>query len=126
MKKAVFVLTLLAAGAVCFAQLRGNMASYGGSALFNETNRINGPQTVHDSASVSLGVYDKLFFPALAIISPPQSTAALARINGSFDFIGLSLYSPTGDAPAEAKTVFDAAFIRTRGFAPYTGVGIKL
>jgi hypothetical protein len=50
----------------------------------------------------------------------------MARINGSFDFLGLSIMTPTGNAPAGEQTKFDAAFIRAWGFAPHIGIGIKL
>jgi opacity protein-like surface antigen len=212
MKKAFFVTAFLAAEAVCFAQPRGNIEFYGGSALFNETSGLNGTETVYDSVSVSLGIsggvsftdfiglkayldflipvlynagtdggntihkddyrfllgMDELFGVAFNVIKTERLTVPLilglhgklffssigdyftaatnsgigvgvgieyavtqkvyllARINGSFDFIGLSLRAPDGDAPAEAQTRFDAAVIRTWGFAPHIGVGIKL
>jgi opacity protein-like surface antigen len=50
----------------------------------------------------------------------------LTRINGSFDFLGLSLMTPTGNAPAGEQTKFDVAFIHTWGFSPHIGIGIKL
>jgi opacity protein-like surface antigen len=212
MKKAFFVTALLAASTVCFAQLRGNIEFYGGSALFNETSGLNGPETIYDSISVSagisgsvsfsdfiglkayldflipisynaspygentihkddyrfllgmdelfgvvfnvikterltvpiiLGLHGKLFFSSIGDYfttaansgigagigveyAVTQNVYLLARVNGSFDFIGLSLHTPTGNAPAEAQIRFDAALIRTWGFAPHIGVGIKL
>jgi hypothetical protein len=50
----------------------------------------------------------------------------LARINGSFDFLGFSIMTPTGNARAGEQTKFDAAFIRTWSLAPHIGIGIKL
>jgi opacity protein-like surface antigen len=212
MKKIFCVTALLAASTACFAQVRGNIEFYGGSALFNETSGLNGPETVYDSVSVSLGIsggvsftgfiglkacldflipisynaspygentihkddyrfllgmdelfgvvfnvikterltvplilglHGKLFFFSIGDYftatansgigscigveyAVTQNVYILARVNGSFDFIGLSLRTPTGNAPAEAQTRFDAAFIRTWGLAPHIGVGIKL
>ncbi|GHU96792.1 hypothetical protein FACS189483_00750 [Spirochaetia bacterium] len=50
----------------------------------------------------------------------------LARVNGSFDFLGFSIKSPTGNnSNKNEQTKFDAAFIHTWGFAPHLGIGFR-
>jgi hypothetical protein len=51
----------------------------------------------------------------------------LARVNGSFDFLGFSIRKPTGNnSNGNEQTGVDMALIRTWVFAPHIGVGIKL
>ncbi|GHU92709.1 hypothetical protein FACS189479_02450 [Spirochaetia bacterium] len=44
----------------------------------------------------------------------------LARVNGSFDFLGFSIMTPPEGGPK-----FDMALIRTWGFAPHLGIGFR-
>jgi opacity protein-like surface antigen len=44
----------------------------------------------------------------------------LARVSGSFDFLGFSIM-----APPEGGPEFDMALIRTWGFAPHIGIGFR-
>ncbi|GMO49309.1 MAG: hypothetical protein Ta2G_06110 [Termitinemataceae bacterium] len=44
----------------------------------------------------------------------------LARVNGSFDFLGFSILTPPEGGPK-----FDLALIRTWGFAPHLGIGFR-
>jgi opacity protein-like surface antigen len=51
----------------------------------------------------------------------------LARVNGSFDFLGFSIRKPAGNnSNGNEQTGFNMALIRTWVFAPHIGVGIKL
>ncbi|GHU25772.1 hypothetical protein FACS1894172_06850 [Spirochaetia bacterium] len=44
----------------------------------------------------------------------------LARVNGSFDFLGFSIMTPP-----DGGSKFDMALIRTWGFAPHIGIGLR-
>jgi hypothetical protein len=211
-KKCLFLSVFLLMVSFCFAQIKRNVEVYGGAALFDETSRMNGPETVYKSASVSAGISGGIYFNAfiglkayvdflipLSFTAHPDGgaditqndydfllgmdeffgvvfnvfkneqftvpllagfhgklffstiadhfTAAvnsgiglgigleyafnnnwyiLARINGSFDFIGFSILTPIGNNTSENKSPkFDMAFIRTWGIAPHIGVGFK-
>jgi hypothetical protein len=201
-----------AASVFCAAQIKGNMEFYSGISVFNETSRLNGPNTVYESVSIPVGIsggvyfndfwgikayldflvpvsftarpdggvtvdktnYDfllgmnellgvvmnvvkterltvplaagfhgKLYFSTIADhftmaansgigmgigaeYAFTEKVYALARITGSFDFLGFSIMTPTGNAHAGEQTKFDAAFIRTWSLAPHIGIGIKL
>ncbi|GMO21832.1 MAG: hypothetical protein Ta2B_00720 [Termitinemataceae bacterium] len=45
-----------------FAQIEGNVELYGGAVLIDETSRMNGPETVYKSASVSAGISGGVYF----------------------------------------------------------------
>jgi opacity protein-like surface antigen len=91
---------------------------------------------------VTVGLHGKLFFSTIAdhftMVTNSGIGAGigveynitdkfyiLARVNGSFDFIGFSVMIPTGNADSDQKTKVDAAFMRTWGIAPHIGIGIK-
>ncbi|MHC6201984.1 hypothetical protein ACYULU_02170 [Breznakiellaceae bacterium SP9] len=206
MKKCFSVSVFLLAASLCFAEITGNVEVYGGSALFNETSGMNGPETVYKSASVSAGISGGVYFndsiglkayldfliPLSFTADPDGGTAVtrndydfllgmdeffgvvfnvvkterlkvpvmagfhgklffstisdyfttainsgiglgigaeyafsnnwyfLARVNGSFDFLGFSIMTPPESGPK-----FDMALIRTWGFAPHLGIGFR-
>ena len=62
MKKCFIVSAFLLAASLCFAEMTGNVEVYGGTMLFNETNGMNGPETVYKSASVSAGISGGVYF----------------------------------------------------------------
>ncbi|MDR1955335.1 MAG: hypothetical protein LBQ30_00595 [Treponema sp.] len=50
----------------------------------------------------------------------------LARVNGSFDFLGFSIKTPTrNNSSGNEQTGFDMALIRTWGIAPHLGIGFR-
>ncbi|GHV62248.1 hypothetical protein AGMMS49587_08550 [Spirochaetia bacterium] len=206
MKKYLIVSVFLLAASLCFAQITGNVELYGGSALFDETSGMNGPETVYKSASVSAGISGGVYFndtiglkayldfliPLTYTAAPDGGTAVtrndydfllgmdeffgvvfnvvkterlkvpimagfhgklffftisdyfttainsgiglgigveyafsnnwyiLARVNGSFDFLGFSIMTPP-----DGGSKFDMALIRTWGFAPHIGIGFR-
>ncbi|MDR1955380.1 MAG: hypothetical protein LBQ30_00825 [Treponema sp.] len=212
MKKCFIAGIFLLSASLSFAQLKGNIEVFGGTLLFDETSRMNGPETVYKSASISAGVsggiyfndtiglkayldfliplnystapnggttatredYDfllgmdeffgvvfnvikterltvpimagfhgKLFFSTIADYFTTAINSGiglgigaeyaftenwymLARVNGSFDFIGFSIRTPTGNnSNANEQTKFDMALIRTWGIAPHLGIGFR-
>lgn len=56
MRKFIFGFVFFATAVFCSAQIIDDVDFYGGATLFNETSRLNGPNTAYESASVSLGI----------------------------------------------------------------------
>ncbi|GHV46364.1 hypothetical protein AGMMS49546_34230 [Spirochaetia bacterium] len=92
---------------------------------------------------VTAGFHGKLFFSTIADYSTTEANSGiglgigmeyaftknwyiLARVNGSFDFLGFSIKTPTGNnANKNEQSKFDMAFIQTWGFAPHIGIGFR-
>jgi opacity protein-like surface antigen len=103
---------------------------------------FNVAKTERFTIPVTVGLHGKLFFSTIANHFTMASNSGigagigveynitdklyiLARVNGSFDFIGLSIMFPTGNADNDRETKVDAAFMHTWGIAPHIGIGIK-
>jgi hypothetical protein len=86
---------------------------------------------------VMAGFHGKLFFSTISDYFTAAATSGiglgigveyafsrnwyiLARVNGSFDFLGFSVMTPPESGPK-----FDMALVSTWGFAPHLGVGFR-
>jgi opacity protein-like surface antigen len=84
------------------------VAGFHGKLFFSD---ISDHFTMSTNSGIGIGIGAEYAFT--------EKVYFLARINGSFDFLGFSITSGK-------ETKFDVAFIQTWGFAPHIGVGIKL
>ncbi|GMO63483.1 MAG: hypothetical protein Ta2A_10500 [Treponemataceae bacterium] len=98
---------------------------------------FNVVKTERLTVPVTAGFHGKLFFSSIADYFTTATNSGiglgigveyafsdnwyiLARVNGSFDFLGFSILTPP-----EGGTKFDMALICTWGFAPHLGIGFR-
>jgi hypothetical protein len=105
--------------------------------VFNvfKTERLTIPLMIGSHGKLFFSTIDNYFITAVnsgiglgigAEYALNKSWYILARVNGSFDFIGFSIKTPTGNNSTEnEQTGFDMALIRTWGIAPHFGVGFR-